>query len=69
MEIGERLLFEATRDAQTIGIGQIEEVRIMVEGKIRFLLTQSYCSFFLKADWRRQRHHLRTCYFRHARCL
>ena len=50
LAIGERLSFEATRDAQTIGIGQIEEVRIMVEGKIRFLLTQSYCSFFLKAD-------------------
>jgi hypothetical protein len=34
LAIGERLSFEATRDAQTIGIGQIDEVRIMVEGEI-----------------------------------
>ena len=34
MEIGARLSSEVTRDAQTIGIGQIDEVRIMVEGEI-----------------------------------
>jgi hypothetical protein len=49
MEIGERLSSEATRDAQTIGVGQIDEVRIMVEGKISLPSDPELLQLFLKS--------------------
>jgi hypothetical protein len=49
MEIGERLSFEATRDAQTIGIGQIDEVRIMIEGEISLPTDPALLQLFLKS--------------------
>jgi hypothetical protein len=49
MEIGERLSSEATRDAQTIGVGQIDEVRIMVEGKVSLPTDPELLQLFLKS--------------------
>lgn len=49
MEIGERLSSEATRDAHTIGMGQIEEVRIMVEGEISLPTDPELLQVFLKS--------------------
>lgn len=49
MEIGERLSFEATRDAQTIGIAQIDEVRIMLEGEISLPTDSELLQLFLKS--------------------
>jgi hypothetical protein len=37
LEIGEQLSSEGTRNALTIGIGQIDSVRILIEGEVSFL--------------------------------
>jgi hypothetical protein len=50
LKMGERLSSEATRDAQTIGIGQIDEVRIMVEGEISLPTDPELFQFFLKSE-------------------
>jgi Domain of unknown function (DUF4157) len=49
MEIGERLSSKGTRDALTIGIRQIDEVRIMVEGEISLPTDPGLLQLFLKS--------------------